>query len=235
MVVKRASIVRTNIISANPLTIVGGVWPKFCFVRAVLPLPFNLPPGLRPRMATRRRKRRKGGSYATYRMPWQPRPTWCWCVVSRETWVLTWYSRSGYVIRCLSGSFSARDAAAQVLQLQDEETQPVQRRRKPGVDAPKPPHAEYADLLERYPTLAGWMTDATFEDGEVRQGGWICVSCRGGLWCCTMKDSAEAVCIHISAPTATLLLDLCEHSLIDPAAPWRPDTGPSGAKAKAKK
>ena len=111
----------------------------------------------------------------------------------------------------------------------------MQRRKKPSEGSPVPPHAEYAELLEKYPNLAQWFTDATYDDGEPRPGGWVCVSCRGGSWHGTMKDAGEALSISLAAPSPLLLLDLMEHALVDPAAPWRADPSARGPATRKKK
>lgn len=114
-------------------------------------------------------------------------------------------------------------------------SKPMKRRQRPGEGAPVPPHAEYADLLESNPALAAWMTDAQFEDGATRVGGWFSVYCRGGLWVATMKDNAEKLVLSLTAPTWTLLLSLMEHSLLDPHAPWRHDEHAQEVQKKGKR
>lgn len=145
--------------------------------------------------------------------------------VSQWGFVLTRYTRTGYLLGSLGRAWLHSSVDAQVEQLQEASEELMQRRRKPADGAPSAPHAEYADLLEKLPNLAQWMTDSVFDDGEPRPGGWFCVSCRGGSWHATMKDAGEGLVYNVSAPTYLLLLDLMEHALVDPSCSWRADPG----------
>lgn len=149
--------------------------------------------------------------------------------VSREWCSLTRWTRSGYCIARHCFRWSAPDASSQKDQILEEVSKIMQRRKTLSEGIVMTPHGDALELLERWPTLAGWFTDPRFDDGSERDGGWVGVSCWGGLWQAMMKDSNEALMITVTAPTPLQLLDLMEHALIAPEAPWRHD-----AKAKTK-
>jgi len=175
------------------------------------------------------------GLCRAYRMPWTSGRQMWYCVVSRELYWVVRYAPSGYAIGSAAGPFEAGDKASQVAELQEVTETLMKRRTKPGEGRPIPPHADYADLLETLPNLAAWMTDSTFDDGSPRLGGWMGLSCRAGSWVALLKDSGESLSLNVSAPTWTMLLALIEHSLIDPAAPWRADQAQGAQKSKGKK
>lgn len=110
----------------------------------------------------------------------------------------------------------------------------MKRRGSLSTGAAVTPHADLTELLERWPTLAGWLSDPTFDDGTLRQSGWFGVSCRDGLITALLKDGGEGICIQLSAPSPLRLLDLMEHSLLSPDAPWRHDPKAQGVKVKKK-
>lgn len=155
-----------------------------------------------------------------------------------EVWVcalgaqLTRFSRSRFLLGAAWVPWTGDGVQGDVDALHNATEVLMRRRSRPGDGQPLPPHAEYADLLEMFPTLAAWMTDAQFEDGEARQGGWFCVSCRAGVWVATLKDQSEGLTLTLTAPSATLLLSLAESALIDPKAPWRADPGHQNGKPK---
>lgn len=155
--------------------------------------------------------------------------------VSQWGYSITYTSKKGYVCSTISAAWCVEGFEAQIEVLQYLTEDFVKRRDKPGEGAPIPPHAEYADLLELYPTFAAWMTDGSFEDGSPRPGGWYCVSCRAGVWIATLKDQGEGLQITVTAPSYTLLMSLVESALVDPKAPWRADAGHSNGKPKGKK
>ena len=155
--------------------------------------------------------------------------------VCAEGFQLQRFSRGGRLLSTAYRDWSGQGVAADIELLHLTTEDVMKRRQKPGEGSPLPPHAEYADLLEQAPTFAAWMTDAQFEDGEPRQGGWLCLSCRAGVWCATLKDQAEGLTLTLTAPSATLLLSLVESALLDPKAPWRADLPHGQAKPKGKK
>lgn len=156
---------------------------------------------------------------------------WVVCV-SNEGWVAWKESRFGSPSHVRYGFWGSYSRADQIEELREGVTRPMKRRGVDGEASKRLPHAEYADLLETMPSFAAWMTDATFEDGTIRQGGWISVYARAGSWCATLKDSAEGLQITLNAPSWSQLLVLVEHAIIDPNAPWRPDTGLKGKSKK---
>lgn len=155
--------------------------------------------------------------------------------VCKDGLVIQWYAkRTGVLIRSLWVPWRG-DLGQQwecVYQGLDEV---MKRRAKPGADQPRPAHADGGELLERWPTLAGWFTDPTFDDGEPRSGGWAGLSARDGLWVCLLKDAAQGLHTTVTAPTLLGLLDLVEHVLLDPGASWRIDLGHGQPKPRKKK
>lgn len=142
--------------------------------------------------------------------------------------------RTGVVIRSLwtpwpDGLVAQGEAFYQALE------EIMRRRQKPGASTAQQPHADATELLERWPTLASWLTDPTFEDGESRQGGWMAVSADSGVFKALLKDQAEGLQINVSAATPRQLLDLVEHVLTDPNAPWRHDRGRGEPKPRRRK
>jgi len=142
--------------------------------------------------------------------------------------------RPGILIRCLwtpwpSGLEAQGEAFYQALEMI------MKRLPKPGVGRPVQPFADATELLEKWPTLAGWLTDPTYEDGSPRIGGWAAINCRDGVWTALMKDQSEGLCIVVSAPSPLRLLDLMEHALTSPEAPWRLDLPKGEGKPRKKK
>jgi hypothetical protein len=142
--------------------------------------------------------------------------------------------RDGRVLAAQWVTFQAPDAAGQIVELLDVSEVMMKRRAKVTAGVAVTPHADAVELLERWPTLGGWMTDPAYDDGSERKGGWFCVSCRDGLWTALMKDDGEALQISLSAPSPLHLLDLMEHALTSPEAPWRHFTPAYQAKKKGK-
>lgn len=175
------------------------------------------------------------GPCRTYRLKgFGPLCRW-YCVITRERFILVRYANSGHPVGVSSGPWVSPDGQDQKDQLGDEVTRLMKRRVKEGAPPRALPHADYGDLLESMPNFAAWMTDAVFEDGVARKGGWMSVYCAGGMWRATLSDSAEKLILFLSAPTWTELLTLIEHATADPDAPWRPDDRPQpGEKKKSK-
>lgn len=174
-------------------------------------------------MVKRRHMGKSVGMWRTYRMPWTRGMGDWYCVLTREQYVVTRYTRTGVPVRCLAGRFRSDDGGDQVEQLQDQTELAMKRRPKLTGDVGRTPHASYDDLLESFPNYAAWATDASFEDGEPRRGGWASVWAEGNLWHAVLKDSAEGTSLKIVAPTFLMLISLVEHALADPTAPWRVD------------
>lgn len=160
-------------------------------------------------------------------MPWVRGLGEWYCVVSRTRYVVIRYSRQGYVIGADWGVFGNPDAPGQIEELQEVTEQVMKRRSRLTGEVNRPPHANYDDLLESWPSIAAWLTDSTFEDGEARRGGWMSLWADGGQWHAFLRDSAEGVTLRLAAGTVTALLGLVEHCLSDPLAPWRVDEGQS--------
>ena len=154
--------------------------------------------------------------------------------VCRAGAVLTRSTRKGYTLAARWVAFTAEDTQGQMDQVLDLAEDMMRRRGKAEAGIAYTPHADAGELLERWPTLGGWFTDPTFDDGTERKGGWVGISCRDGLWSALMKDEGEALQIVVSAPSPLQLLDLMEHALTSPTAPWRHDPKAKGG-AKGKK
>lgn len=95
------------------------------------------------------------------------------------------------------------------------------RKRRENKGLNKAPHAQVDELLLKVPDLAAWLTDATFDDGSPRKGGWCALHASGGLLHLLMKDESEGIELRVSAPTAAALLTLANDALVDENAPWR--------------
>jgi hypothetical protein len=89
-------------------------------------------------------------------------------------------------------------------------------------------HADPVGLCEIYPSLAEFMTVATFEsDGKVerREAPTVTTWCSGGQWKCSVKDRAEGLVLWLSAESWVQLLQMIEMFVLEPSAPWRHDEG----------
>lgn len=178
----------------------------------------------------RRKHRRKLDSFE--RVFWRDAVKWlfvrCVVLVSQTMYWIWMKPKRGKVPQLRSGMFVARERLAQIEELRAAMRGKMKRRTGAAEKGAKLPHAEYADLLETYPTFAAWMTDSTFEDGTQRQGGWLSCYCRAGSWTITLNDAAEGLQLTLTAPSWSQALALVEHCLLDPDAPWRPYTPPKG-------
>jgi len=147
-----------------------------------------------------------------------------WSVyVERSGAVVSRYTKSGLHLGTRYVRFQTADVESQSAEFYGLVENMMKRREKVVSGLALTPHAAGDELLERWPTLAGWMTDPAFDDGSERRSGWFGVSCRDGLWTVMMKDNGEALELLLSAPSPLRLLDLMEHALTSPDAPWRHD------------
>jgi hypothetical protein len=158
-----------------------------------------------------------------------------YAAISQQGYSLFRYSPSGFLCGVACGDWVAADAAGQVTELQDVMESLMKRRVKTGEGAVVCPHADATELLEQWPSLAAWLTDPTFEDGAPRPAGWMGLSAEGGLFTVLLKDAGERSQLRVQAPSLSRLLDLVEHSLTDPLAPWRHDSGAFQARAGKRK
>lgn len=115
------------------------------------------------------------------------------------------------------------------------------RVRRPSVPDPDPGDprkglaADNATVLfESLPDLVRFFTATRYDDGTVRQPGWIQVKIFNGSWQTVLKDRDSGLQLSVLAPTLDDSLALAEAMLRSDKAPWEVDpwANKSGRKKK---
>lgn len=87
-------------------------------------------------------------------------------------------------------------------------------------------------LSSRWPVLWSHLTQAAWEDGEVRETSNLLVFAQDGMLKAMVRDKEEGLCLWMAGGSLTELLDGVEAALCDPQAEWRVDRQAEGQKAK---
>lgn len=85
-------------------------------------------------------------------------------------------------------------------------------------------HASPKGLIDTHPSLAEFMTSATFEGESVRrESPTVTVWCAAGQWRASVKDRAEGLVMWLVADTWSDLWAMVEMMVLEEDAPWRHD------------
>lgn len=155
-------------------------------------------------------------------------PKCCRVFVSRSRYVVLWLDRSGRVYGGVCRPFAALDADSQKAQLMESIWEGPMKRKTLEQLAGVRLHADPKGLLETHPSLAEFMTAATFEGSdkvERRESPTLTVWCAGGQWKASVKDRAEGLVMWLSSETWSGLLQMIDLFVLEVDAPWRHDEG----------
>lgn len=144
--------------------------------------------------------------------------------VSRSRFVLLWRSRAGYVFagRCLP--FLSQTADDQVGEIFTQVWSEQMKRKDLAKSKSLASHADPLELKKSYPSLAEFMTAATFEGSkDRRESPTVTLWATGGTWRASIKDRAEGLVLWLSAPLISELLLMMESFVLSAEAPWRHD------------
>jgi hypothetical protein len=92
-----------------------------------------------------------------------------------------------------------------------------QRSGSPGLALVDPAFAK------RHPMTWDYLTQATWEDGTVREVSTVMIIPEGGCVKIMLRDRAMGVCCWVASPTLTGFWEVLEAALRDPQHEWRTD------------
>ena len=105
----------------------------------------------------------------------------------------------------------------------------------PGGDAPRQAAAR-PKVLEKTPTLAGFLLDLQYEDGGgPREPSYMIVKAAGGEWLVTLKDPTEARQLRTRVTDLGTAYAALEGLLVADSCPWEPDSWAQGRKPGRRK
>lgn len=90
----------------------------------------------------------------------------------------------------------------------------------PDGGLPPIPAADPGVWAEEYPTLAGWLTDLTWDDGKTRQPARLMIDLDGNAWRLTLKEPNLCLQVSVTTTTPEQLLSAMELLLRSKTVPW---------------
>jgi hypothetical protein len=88
---------------------------------------------------------------------------------------------------------------------------------------PMIPHADCGEWTASYPKLAGWMTDAVWDDGTVKQPAKLFVAISRQQWVFTLKAVGLGLILEAPVDLPEMGLEALESLLSADPVPWRVD------------
>lgn len=97
------------------------------------------------------------------------------------------------------------------------------------------PHAAPGSWLDRFPNIAGYMTDPCWPDGSPRKASRLMTDVYAGQWRLTLKEPNQCCEITVVADDPEELHVLLEALLRAPNPPWTVDQWAVEQKSKKRK
>lgn len=92
-----------------------------------------------------------------------------------------------------------------------------------ATDNGKPAAETKSEVLKGMKHILQHLTATAYDDGAVREVGWIQLKVDRGEWTIRMSDPDAGASMTVRAPSVDLAFGLAEALLGDAKAPWQPD------------
>lgn len=90
-----------------------------------------------------------------------------------------------------------------------------------AVPSGQPTAADLGEWGKKYPSVAAFLSDSTWEDGTTREPGTLLLFWEDGLWKGCLHDRTAAMQTFLSALTPSGLLETAEKGLRGDSLEWR--------------